>query len=449
MDSTTQQDAFAIKVSNDGQVLWSWQSQLDGDDAANAVVELPNGQLVVAGWRTVNVDDSGSSVAAIGRRTLFMLSLQKGEQISVSDPTSFGDGVESVSNLHSAFEMIAYDAKREVVIVSGVNRKPDLSEMNFKSYGNVANGQAFVQLIPFSQFGGDKNYFTGTIWEFENYVTAKSVQVSQDTGDVAILLYSTVGGYQAAVALLYRSASGSGQSLYNIKYIQNYPDHGEGTDIAMSLDGEWVVITGHGGSNGEIAGRLTKVQLSDGAREWTNDFTVGANPKLVYQECWGISTVSDGFVVSCGAGIEEGKCSTVSGQDQIDCIKGRGDKREGALLRQEGNWQSFVFKTDIQGNLLWSRVDSYRCDSSECVSMDDPSFDATQTGSSAAEWITKGRTDDELIVITDEGFGVGVLQLGGSGSDKVIDETSGIRPLTNVWNLGFFIVGITTALGIT
>ena len=87
------------------------------------------------------------------------------------------------------------------------------------------------------------------------------------------------------------------------------------------------------------------------------------------------------------------------------------------------NWQSFVLlKTHLDGEVIWQRVDSHRCDYSDCLHMDDPSFDSTKSGSSAAEWITKGMNDGEVIVITDEVFGVGLLELGGNGTDRIINN---------------------------
>jgi len=389
--STTGYDAFAVKVSPSGQTIWTWRSSSSGKDAANAVVEIPGGLLGIVGWRTV-----GSA----GKRSLTVLDLITGSERYTT--TSFGDSAGS----HGAFEMVSIDSNS--IVLSGVSKKPNLDEMSFKSYGNVPNGKAFVQSLPISQLQ------TGVVsWtkEFSDYFTAKSVHVLP-SGKIAALLYSEEGGKQASTTLL--NSNGS------VQWTTEHSQHGEGTDLTVTDDGDWIVITGQGG-DGFIAGRLTKVKVSDGSSVWTKDFTVGGNPNLIYQECWGVIATSDGFVVSCGAGIEGGKCSMVSGQDKQDCKKGLGDRRNGALLRKENNWQSFVFKTDFDGETLWQRVDSHKCD--DCKSMNSPSFDSTKTGSSAAEWISKGNADGEYLIITDEVFGVGALILTGDGSDSTPTKT--------------------------
>ncbi|GFH56914.1 predicted protein [Chaetoceros tenuissimus] len=75
--------------------------------------------------------------------------------------------------------------------------------------------------------------------------------------------------------------------------------------------------------------------------------------------------------------------------------------------------------------------------------MEDASLDSTKSGSSAAEWITKGINDGEFIVITDEVFGVvGVLELGGNGNDRIIndDETnsSSASHMQRMWLCNLF-----------
>jgi len=294
--------------------------------------------------------------------------------------------------------MISVDS--DSIILSGVFKKPDLSEMFFKSYGNVYNGKAFVQSLPISKLKTGQVTWTR---EFSKYVTAKTAQVLP-SGKIAVLLYGEDDGNQASTALLNTQGA--------IEWNTDHSEQKEGTDLTISDDGKFIIITGHGG-DGYYAGRLTKVNVSNGLRVWTKEFTVGGDNNIIYQECWGVVALSDGFVASCGAGIEGGKCNQLSGKAKTNCKAGRGDPRSGAFLRKENNWQSFVFKTDLNGKLLWQRVDSYKCD--ECVSMGSPSFDSKKTGSSAAEWITKGKSDGEFMVVTDEGFGVGVLVLTGDG----------------------------------
>jgi len=79
-ESKTSQDAFAVKVSSTGKVLWTWRSSSPGKDAANAVAEIPGNLIVVGGWRTVG---------SVGKRSLTVLSLKTGSEAYTT--TSFGD----------------------------------------------------------------------------------------------------------------------------------------------------------------------------------------------------------------------------------------------------------------------------------------------------------------------------------------------------------------------
>lgn len=417
MSQSTQQDAFAVKVAPNGDVVWTWQSNSKGNDAANAVVEIDNGRIMIVGWKTKD---------SVGMRSITMLSLETGlDQWGKTGPY-FDDAFNDSSGAHASFEMVEIDnihSSDPLVLLSGVMKKPDLSEMNFKSYGNVANGVAFVQLVRlnelYSYWNRSNTYVTfnplTSEWthEFNLFTSAKAARFLPN-GNIAVLFYDTDNAKQPIVNLL--------DSDGNTIWTKTYPEHGEGTDLAIASTGDHILVTGHGGSNGQIAARLTKINSSDGTRLWTQAFTVGGNPNIIYHECWSILPFIDGYILGCGTGIEDGRCNELSGQDRDDCNAGRGDRRDGAYLRKEGNWQSFVLKTNLDGEVIWQRVDSHRCDYSECLQMDDPSFDSTKSGSSAAEWITKGMNDGEVIVITDEVFGVGLLELGGNGTDRIINN---------------------------
>merc|ERR1712107_477408 len=108
--------------------------------------------------------------------------------------------------------------------------------------------------------------------------------------------------------------------------------------------------------------KVDKVQASDGTKLWTKKYTAGGTPELIFNECWGAAATADSYVVACGTGIED--CEAP--RNTADCTNGVGDKRNGALPRKAGVWQSLVIRTDTSGNLLWQRVDSYK----------DPSFPA-------------------------------------------------------------------------
>ena len=143
-----------------------------------------------------------------------------------------------------------------------------------------------------------------------------------DQNKLAVLLYAEDTEKHAAIVVLNRS---DGSTVWGPTNYGSF--HGEGTDIEVV--GTSIFIIGHGGSNGALSGRATKVDASDGTRQWTKSFSVGGNAQLIYNECWGVTASGDGtgIVASCGAGIET--CDNTSGQTRIDCLAGNGDPRSG------------------------------------------------------------------------------------------------------------------------
>ena len=128
-------------------------------------------------------------------------------------------------------------------------------------------------------------------------------------------------------------------------------------------------MSGHGACTGDVSalcGKLSKVDAVSGTRSWTNDYSscgvpnaCGVTPRVIKNECWGLTALNDGsgVVVACGTGIEN--CDGLTGSMATNCAAGTmvGDTRAGAFVRPASVWQSWVFKTDAAGTLLWARAD--------------------------------------------------------------------------------------------
>ena len=197
----------------------------------------------------------------------------------------------------------------------------------------------------------------------------------------------------------------AGEELWREAFAEQH----EGTDVAVAADGSGFAISGHGGPPG-VQGRVTVV-AADGASSTTATVTLGGDPDLIFTECWGIAAApAGGFVLACGAGIEE--CgSGLSASQLSDCRAGRGDPRAGATPRAAGVWRSLVTKVDAtDGALVYQRVDSWT-DSS------DPDFEASEW-SSAAEFVVPAADGGGYFVLTDESDGVGLIRLGGPKKKK-------------------------------
>ena len=146
---------------------------------------------------------------------------------------------------------------------------------------------------------------------------------------------------------------------------------------------------------------------ADGEEEWKKDYgnypggvsqfreLEEGNWSLVYNECWGVApkyaadgTTHDGYVMSCGTGIEG--CNVLLGPFVwAECI---GDPRR--------TWRALTVATDLEGERIYSRMDSYGVGMNE----GDP------VGSSAGEFVFTN-ADGGHVIVTDEGMGMGFLTI--------------------------------------
>ena len=68
----------------------------------------------------------------------------------------------------------------------------------------------------------------------------------------------------------------------------------------------------------------------------------------------------NGYALSCGTGIETCTGLESNATLQQNCAAGKGDDRPGALTRPAAVWQSLLVRVDVDGNLLYQRVDQGR-----------------------------------------------------------------------------------------
>jgi len=187
-DSVT--EAWAVKLNSVGDFVWAWRSNISGYDAANAVVQLPgNGDLLIAGWRTMG---------GVGHRSLTKLAHDSGFEIWTG---TFGDFVSS----HGAWEMISLTS--DGVLLAGLHRKSSTSEMSFKSYGNVAEGQAVIMKLPFSAVvSGIPPTATNASWvqTFAGFLTSKAARpvTNAANSNIVVLLYAEASAKHATLQML-------------------------------------------------------------------------------------------------------------------------------------------------------------------------------------------------------------------------------------------------------
>lgn len=145
-----------------------------------------------------------------------------------------------------------------------------------------------------------------------------------------------------------------------------------------------------------------KVKASDGTMEYAEDYGnypggIGAysgleEPKegLVYHECWGIAenAEQDGLTIACGTGIEN--CGSLFWAFKWGLWAGCGSDPRTL-------WRALTIGTDLEGQRVWSRQDSFY----------DPESGAA---GSAGEYVITS-SNGGTIIVTDETMGLGFLYI--------------------------------------
>ena len=104
--------------------------------------------------------------------------------VEILTGTDFGDA----ANLHGAFELATVVGSD--VYLYGVKKRTSLSEMSFKSYGNVPDGEATIVKIPMSKLTtGNAPVIGDLTWEYttNSYVTVKAVRAIANDDIIALL----------------------------------------------------------------------------------------------------------------------------------------------------------------------------------------------------------------------------------------------------------------------
>lgn len=310
-------------------------------------------------------------------------------EISYPDPTSRREG---------ALESITLLENGDVVVGGFVDGARGSAE-GFKSYGNPTSGKATIMYFTAAQLAADEAP-SAPLWSetYSAVISAKSVHPLAEGGFV---LVASDDDEEARILRV----DEDGEQMWN----RSIRQHGEVTDVAVLVDGGssvGFVVSGHQGEGGGIDGSISRIDL-DGEMVWNKtygDFPGGVqefagldegNSKLIFDECWGIqATARGGAVVACGTGIEG--CDEVEDELYDEC---RSDPRQ--------IWRGLVLEIDGDGEVLWSRLDSFRF----------PEDEEDEAADSASEYVIL--TDSGNVgSIVDQGFGIGLLMLG----DAVLDE---------------------------
>ena len=303
---------------------------------------------------------------------------------------------ESMSkNKSTAFESILITSDQGLIL-SGVTNSHKDSFEGFKSYGNPQSGETLVMYFDKETLISD-NPPKKPSWEIILKNSRSGITIKEITEDNSFAIATKTNNEEGIAKIIKIDSRGK------VVWSKKYPNFGEITDIDISsLSGreDGIFISGHKHDDfGGIDGSIGKVSL-DGKLIWNFSFgnPVGGknkfseiknkNEKMVLDECWGISAISDGgAVMACGTGIEE-------------CEMFENDNK---LYKQCSNdprttWRSLLIRVDKDGKQLWQHVDSFVFPDEE------DEFDVPSTASEYV-FIT---SDNHIASVVDLGFGIGL-----------------------------------------
>jgi hypothetical protein len=386
LDDSFTENGFAVKIPKDlpnkklflhpeEEETFDW-SLVDGEngmrDGFNSAIIL-NEHIFIAGYKE-------SKKNIIDR---YLLKVRLSDGVIIWSKT-----FPSKSNKKSsAFESIILTNENGALLTGVTNSSYDELE-GFKSYGNPTLGNAFSMYLSNEDLISDDPP-SGPNWEklYRNSLTGKSIKKINDSNEFLIASSS----HEPIVAKVLKIDKDG-----NLIWDKKFPNHGEITDIASSLEGFY--LSGHKGSHkAGIDGSVTKIS-SDGKEIWNKSY---GNPKeinhdffneslvednLIFDECWSIINIlNDGIVMACGTGIEE--CEDLPENVQIKCEE---DPRT--------TWRSYLVKIDSSGDIIWEKTGSFTFPGEE---------DTDDLPSTASEWIFITQEGNAASII-DLAFGIGL-----------------------------------------
>ena len=385
IDGSGYEDGFIIKVPHslpDGQIFLHHEEEFNLDwtviigkankrDGINAAADMEG--AIFAGGYMQNQDDIINSY-------LVKLNESTGDLIWARSYPS------EVKTKESAIEAVIRSANNAILVAGVINAEEGALE-GFKSYGNPVSGDAFVMYFSEKQVTS-KFAPESPIWKLE-IKDALAVKHLEELPSGDGFLLALHGDEEPAMAKVMK-ISLDGQPIWEL----DVPEHGELTAITVTKNGYF--LSGHKADRFDgIDASISKISLN-GEFLWNKSFgnpkggdlifsgLDEGDPRLIYDECWGITEFKNGLVLACGTGIEH--CEDLDQDLTSTC---ENDPRT--------TWRSNLIHVDFSGNLIWQRASSFVFEGEE-----DEDIPST-----ASEWVFTTKSGN-LASVVDLSFGVGL-----------------------------------------
>ena len=300
------------------------------------------------------------------------------------------------ANKNSAFESIQTTSDNGLIL-SGVKNSNKETFEGFKSYGNPQSGNAFVMYLNKEQIASNSPP-TEPFWETDLVKSLSGKTVKELMNDEKGFIIASSSLNEPRISKLIK-IDNKGKIIWS----KEYPVHGEITDLDVSYinnETDGYYISGHNhDKNGGIDGSITKIS-KDGSLIWNKNYgnpnggknkfkgLDAGNKKLIFDECWGISSlVNGGAVMACGTGIE-------------DCEEFNNDAKLYSECKNDPRttWRSLLIRVNKHGDKIWEKFGSFTFPGEE---------DDTDVPSTASEYVFI-TNEGNIVSVIDLSFGVGL-----------------------------------------
>jgi len=431
-------EGFAIKFSSTGVRDWEWRSNHPGYDYTVSTAQLPNGEVLIAGYRAESGSTSAQSTNGVPRASLTKLNVATGQEVWTAlfyQGQTVTDDEGNTWSCGSIFASVSVDADGSVALGGArcmrFSSPLGADTLAFHSAGNPSPDDdasiALVIKLPYVAVSGTSAPTSASIaWTYEpsgRNVYARTVHFIPGSGDVAAVV--TACEQCRPEVPMVRLSGGSGTPMWGPLGMNSSIGILAPNDFDVTADGSAFVLTGNHPWDATtaptgIGGFIAKVSASDGAVLWSTYQGVGVMPRdagvdrqFLYDECWSAAATADGgALISCGVGIEG--CfpkMNLSTTQMAHCMAGVGDSRAGAIAKPPAVWSVLTVRVDGDGEVLWQRTDARNgpdCSNSSCH---DPNI------SVAGEWAIRC-ADGTFAVVVDDVLGVGLVRFG-------VDDSAG------------------------
>ena len=377
---------------------------MDKVTKANWVAESPDGTYLIV----VGIEEQDS--AALSDMAIWKINAADG---SIAWQMTYGSAGQG-----SGLETAGFTSDGALIVGGFVEAPGGIGDMLFKSAGFVADAKPFIAKISAVDAAGlvSPSGFEWAHVEADTTYLGSTRAMRIDGGDN---IFANVGSRTAVLKLSSSGAviwsSGQIDSTFQSNDLELVPKDGGMILVGHQFGSTMAGCVGSGCS--VVKGAMLKLD-SSGALAWgpklygnypggVNQFAglAAGDLALVYTECWGVTATYSssgnsitGYALSCGTGIENcNNPEALSGggynaEVQAECAS---DPRV--------SWRALTIATDLDGNRVWSRMDSYQGGTAS-------SHGSVQA--SAAEYLFPV-SGGSLAFISDEatGFGFGVISV--------------------------------------